>query len=392
MSFISTPPYATNPSKHIYTPKGWNDTWLAAKNASGTTPAWIYFHGDSIWQGPVCTNFATKSFWALVAAGVLAQGWSRYADFWPCALSADFLTFSGGTYNGTPPWVINSVTNRGYLSWANARPLQYSAANAANPLATFTTPYACTSFDFLHMPNGAGSWQYSVDGGATQTVNVTATGAYTRLNVASLANTTHTITVFNTSAANALILDGIVTYNSTTSGIGFANCCVSGNSASAYTSSANSPVPRTGILMGREKTTSPVGNFGFPTQPHLALIELGINDNNGANGLDNFEYSMQAIIDAYRSGRQNTSLLIACASNPSGISSDVTTAFSTFSPFYSKQVQLQRQMADAYNCAFVNFHADWGGTGVARGYQGAAQIHPTDSGHLYMANAVLGII
>jgi hypothetical protein len=391
MSYAFSPPvYATSPAPHVYTPKGWDSVWKAGKAASGTTPAWCTWIGDSYMQGSVCSDFMVKSFRAICTAGLVAK-YTRYGDFWPVSYSTDFVTFSGGTFNGTPPWTVNSTTSRAYLSWMLSKPASYSASNAANPILTFVTPYACTALDILHSPNAVGSWQYSVDGGATQTVNTTATAAETRIPITALANTTHTVTIFNIVNANACIIDGICTYANTT-GVGYGHLAYSGASMRDYISPSNSPSPRNYILQGRERSTVYTGNFGFPTQPHLAIIALGLNDTTQQLSLSLYEYGLADMCEALRGGRQNASILILGQSSPDTIHSDVTTGLSnTFNQTWRHYLAAQERVAHAYNCAWVNIHAKWGDSGAALGFQAVAQQHPNDNGHADIA-AVLGAL
>src|SRR2546428_864915 len=97
-------------NKFIFLPDGWNDAWVSAKAASGSTPAQIAFLGDSYTQGMVSSNWYTKA-WPVLVRNFILNSYPLYADFWGVTESASFVTFAGTTIAGTPPFVVNVAAN-----------------------------------------------------------------------------------------------------------------------------------------------------------------------------------------------------------------------------------------------------------------------------------------
>ena len=367
-------------------PDGWDDCWKAAKANSGSAPAWLTVIGDSVSAGAVSSDYVNKS-WTAVLKGKLAPPYRLYGDFWPTSMSASFATFGG-----TPPWVMNDTPT--WYRWGmGALPL-YSGA-PANPVMTFTTPYACTDLDLVYLDYAAGTWTYTVDGGAAQTVTTTGAGYAKRVQATGLANTTHTVAVTGQSASYVALLQGIATYGSRSAGIGFGRIAYSG--ALAVDDAASNAVPSDMCQQWQGYGATTTG-FGFPTQPSLAIVELGINDcanagsHAGGCGPTQYRRVLTRLVQAFRRGVPNCSVLILGASNPDGVSSDVTSGLFGNPHSWNLYLAAMKDVGATYGCAFVDIHAKWGETGVAQGFQAANQPHPTDAGQADIAAVLAEIV
>lgn len=371
-------------------PHGWDDVWVAARNASGSTPCWITVIGDSVGQGSISTDFMATSWYALLR-GSLINRYGLYGDFYSLAESARFLTYAGGTYNGTPPWVIG-VAPAAWNAHGYGRVPTWTSA--PSNFATFVSPAACTAMDIIygHPYVSSGTFTYTVDGGTGVVVSMGNTDQYQhRAQITSLANTTHTIILTAQSADNAAHVWGVATYPSGGTGVGFGKLSAGGVKLIDWTTSSTQPNNRMTLMQGL--TSSASTGFGFPTQPHLAIIELGLNDCQSlALGPDGFEHGLRLMIQGLRRGRANCSIVLLVPSNPDGQSSDVTSGLLSNPENWPLYAAKMASVARAWNCALVNIHGKWGENGVALGFQGATNPHPIDAGHADIAALLGGIL
>jgi lysophospholipase L1-like esterase len=149
--------------------------------------------------------------------------------------------------------------------------------------------------------------------------------------------------------------------------------------------------------------TQAATGFGFPTQPNLTVIALGINDCNNARSETDFRNGLQRFIQATRRGNASSSiLLVSCyypfnnqsgGANYSGFaySDDNNSGFANGDGWNAFKTAMAR-VARAYSCGFVDLEQRWGATPVAKGFLPTNDIHPTDAGHQDMANAILAVI
>jgi lysophospholipase L1-like esterase len=212
-----------------------------------------------------------------------------------------------------------------------------------------------------------------------------------RTQLTGLANTTHTIVFTGQSAPIAMLIFGIATYKSRTTGLRFAWTAKYGTPLSGFTLGTTPDYGQDQIWQGRSGAT--LTGFGFPAQPDLAIIGLGINDcrNIGSGyALEGYQAGLRMICQAVRRGNANASILFVAFSNPDGDNSDVTSPFAN-SIQWPLYIDRMLNIAIDYNAAMVNLHAKWGELGVASGYQVATDPHPTDAGHADIAS-VLGAI
>ena len=388
-------------NKFCYLPSGWNDAWQTAKAASGTTQANLLQIGDSVGQGFVSTDVFAKGYFGLMRANLL-KTYTLGGDFYGPQMNATF-----DSHVTTPPYVYGagarSFGNGGRGYWI------YNNAVYAGNFVTFTTPYACTAIDIHYGNYTAGAFDYSVDGGGAVTQTVTGSGGtgpdctHAKISLTGLANTTHTIAFQNPTATPAsCLITGITTWKSTTTGINFANMSVSGFSSANFVTRVDSasnplcPALYQGYTPQKEGqgSASQIANntgYGFPTQPHLAIIQLGINDLQQSVSAATFATNVTYFIQAFRRGQPNASIILLGASNPDGVNSDMRTPFTGAKNWQQYLLQMFT-LAQMFNCAFVNIHAKWGELGVTSGFQASGDGHPLDAGHQDIANVLNTII
>ena len=123
--------------------------------------------------------------------------------------------------------------------------------------------------------------------------------------------------------------------------------------------------------------------FGFPAQPHLGVIALGLNDCRIGYSPDSYQRVIRRMVQAFRRGQSDGSIATIAFSNPDGESSD-TVGFPNAKQ-WGNFIADMKSIAQTYNSAFVNINAKWGELGTTYGYQTANQPHPTDAGHADIA-------
>lgn len=371
--------------KFLFAPDDWDTGYRAALRGSATAPVNLAVLGDSFSHGsPAVTDFTNLIWWPRFRSGLLAK-YSQGADFWQITQCNAFFAQGGNTYNGTPPFTSVNTSNVALFYGFGFGAMAWWSPNPAGTLWTFTTPYACTDIDILTIDWFTGSWIYTVDGGADQTVTIATAPSPNNLRrtaITGLANTTHTIICKSQSGGNVHAIMGCIAWKSKTVGLRFAWCAAAGAYVASFTGAGQTALPDwSHSLIWQGKSGSTETGFGFPAVPDLAIIALGINDCTGfGQAPEGYQGGLRRICQAFRRGNPNCSILFMANSNPDGDSSDVTTSFAN-SIQWPLYIDRMMNIAIDYNAALVNFHAKWGETGVNQGFQLATDPHPTDNGH-----------
>jgi GDSL-like Lipase/Acylhydrolase family len=390
---------------YLFLPDGWDAAWKAAKSAAGTTPAQIMFLGDSIQVGVLASDWK-NSYVHLIRESLKTSLGGLHADYFGAAGYSANPSFN---VPGTPPW-SNDVGAGAVINLANAFGWHYDIhdTNATEPTTyyhqTFTSPDACTDLDLFYVDFISGTFKYSVDGGTDQTLTCTNASSNSIAPVVKvqaatgLASGIHTLAVGKQSVSAVAIPMGVAEYPTGRSGGGLAiaRFCAGLTNLSDYfgTSTTQHPPNRpelfSGPMSGSATVSSP-RTFGFPTQPHLAIIALGVNDCNAALSAANFESVLRRIIQSIRRGQQNASILFHIVCNPDPDSSDCTSGFQGAN--WNTYTNLFMDYAQRYNCAVLNTHAKWGETPVANGMLTVPNnVHPTIAGHADIATDLLGVL
>jgi lysophospholipase L1-like esterase len=387
---------------YLYLPDGCMTGWQNAKAAAGATPAQILFFGDSVQSGTAGASDWKKTYPHLLREALKASLGGLKSDYFPAwGLSLTPLA----AVAGTPPWgAIAATTPSGRTGVIGWHSIDYETAVGAQAgyLQTFTSYDSCTALDLFYQDFNSGTFVYSLDGGADQTVTCTNAGSAANTNVkkislTGLANTTHTLAVGKQSAAAVCIPVGVATHNAAlTGGLQIARFCNASASLAAdyITNSAGPNAQRLEVLAGLTPSGGGgVGTaFGYPMQPHLTIFELGINDCQNAMIQADYATALRRLIQSCRKGRPNASIMLHIVCNPDANVSDNTS--NVFAPGnWPNWMQLMIQYAQMYNCAVLNTHAKWGETPVASGFlSNAANVHPLDAGHADIAADLLKIL
>lgn len=393
--------YAQQGKSWMHLPKGWDTAWKAAKAAQGSTPAHMAAIGTSVTAGSNCTDYMSTSWFQLLRGSLLAaSGNSLCADFWPAwTFTANVNTAATGSMPYTNPAVV-TVYEGGYGRCI-------SAPATTMPWTTFTTPQACTKVEIVYVDFGSGTWDYKIDGGSAVTVTTTNSGSGTaqvkKVTISSLANTTHTVAVGNASGTNVLMLVGISCHAATT-GLGFIRAGYNAlrmvdlgtvNGAAGAGATSSFPVDKIALWQGMTPG-GPGGaatGFGFPTQPALAIIEPFLNDCLYGSHPALARATLVRLVRALRRGYSNCSILMLLPSLPDGVYSDNTVSgFTSRGTFYGDYKAVARQVADHYQCAYVDIDAKWGPRSLALGFQASADLHPNDAGMADIATVLSALI
>jgi len=383
--------------RYLFLPTGWDDTWRTAKTASATTPAWIAFLGDSVAQGAATTTYLTQGFPAVITAGLKTRYPTEYAEYHPVS---DSVYVNAG-FGGTPPWVINDTAHATWNGGYAVNGALYWSGAVTNPMATFTTPVACTAVDIVFInpfaANGT-TLSYTIDGGATQTwTNVVQNGNGTQhIRITGLSNATHIIRITGQSNDFAIVLMGAACYPNgvTGTGVGYVRAATTGMSVTNFMISGQQPsLGQNFRLWNGTNGNGTARALGFPMQPHAAIVELGINDCTSYT-LTQFRYGMNRLIESLRYGQENCSIIIVGAANPIPTPwTDMTSTPTGNTSTYDQYLGVMRNIADAHRCAYFDVASLVGSTGVTDGYFAAtAGPHGTVAYHALIANSLLAVL
>jgi hypothetical protein len=387
---------------YLYLPDGWDTGWQAAKAAAGATPAQILFFGDSIQSGAAGASDWKKTYPHLVREALKASLGGLKSDYFP---AWGISSTPSAAVAGTPPWgAIAATTPSGRIGSIGWHSIDYETAVGAQAgyLQTFTSYDTCTALDLFYQDYNSGTFVYNLDGAGDVVVTCTNAGsaantAVKKLSLTGLANTTHVLQIGKQSAASVCIPVGVATHNAALAGgLQIARFCnAMATLTNDYVTGSIGPnAQRFEVLAG----ITPSGGggvgtaFGFPMQPHLLILELGINDCAGTQNGTDYQTALRRLFQAVRKGRPNASILIHAICNPDANVSDNTS--NLFLPAnWPAWVGPMYSFAQMYNCAVLNTHAKWGETPVANGFMSvAANAHPLDAGHQDIANDLLKVL
>ncbi len=144
-----------------------------------------------------------------------------------------------------------------------------------------------------------------------------------------------------------------------------------------------------------QPTFIPAGAFGFPTQPHLAIIGMGVNDlafNYSAANVTNYEITLKRLVRAIKRGQPKTSIVLFVEYMPDVYASDGGSFASGNSLYWHQYVDAIYNVAIAENCAVVNNDRRWQPFAVTNGFVNANDVHPTDLGNADELGPFLGIL
>jgi hypothetical protein len=254
---------------------------------------------------------------------------------------------------------------------------------------TCTTPYACTALDILVSPSqgGAPAFSYTLDGaGSVNVTNVANAPMSKAISLTGLTNQVHTLVLSGATAAGRLEYQGMTTYNpGATGGLGFANFGYGGQSSQSHETDGVAQA-----WLGATTNAFTPGNFGFPTQPHLFILQGGINDALNLRGAQQWEFIYGRIIQMILRSRTNASIMILASADPTTYA-DSSSPFGNADWYYPIKEAMYR-IARRFNCALVDVDAKWNLTPKGQGFLTGTDGHPNNAGQLDIANLILGVI
>ena len=394
---------------YLYLPSGWDTAWKTAKAAIGSQRAYITGIGDSIMSGQGSSNILTTSWWALMRSAILAANGNQ--------LGGDLfgMNYTPMGYNPPgSPLTLYGVQNTDYywayaaFSWA-----LFSNSTVKIPLISCTTSYPVTGFDIIYIDYVPGVWTYNIDGGSNTTVTCTGNGAFAnsivkKVSITGLTSGVHTLNINSPDTNAACVILGITPYASS-SGFCFANMAlasfglVQGSAANASLSdTALMPPDKLSLYQGYTgKTSAPTAltGFGFPAQPDLAIIAIGVNDAGTSITRIQYRDALDRLVRCLRFGKSDAcSIIIAAMYQADGTlatSTAVTNQEFTqwgLTPYHDFRAAML-EVAQCRNCAFVDVYSAFGNKPVSNGWiTSATDIHPTNAGHAKIASLMGSIV
>jgi hypothetical protein len=411
MPQVSDPGYDPSLAQYCLLPVGWDAGWRLAKAQRGSRLVTITGIGDSIMAGQGSTDPMRDSFWALLRAGLLARdGGQLGGDHYGWSYNPGL-----GLATAVPPLVLAGVATTDWTTYYAGYTLGvFQAAKPNAPFVTFTAPYAVTGFEIVFLDYAAGTWTYQVDGGAAQTVTCVSAGSVVTCTVrkqviSGLAPGMHTLTI-NALGSTANICN-ILGVSSLCSGVGlaFANCSlpgyglVTGFALHASLSDTGAfPYDKRALYqgyMGPTAAPTALTGFGFPTQPDLAIVALGVNDAGQSVTRAAFRDALLALVYSLRYGRgDGGSIVLLAPYMPDGVLSTATSVTDQDITFeavtaYRDIKAAMLEVAQTCGCAFVDVQRMFGRTPVTNGWvTSVSDLHPTPAGHLKIANLLSSIL
>ena len=340
--------------------------WFASLAGRNSSPVDILFGpGDSITEGSGATTKADR--WQDLVRDALR---SRYQ---PSGVAGGAGYIPAFTYYNNP------VTYSGSYTQPSTNGLGFLGITMS-PAATATLSFTGTALDvFVTKVSGGGTLTVSVDGASSgtgfasiSTANASqVNGAVTR--VGGLSAGAHTVVV--TASSGTSTLEGLMVYNGDeTKGIRIWNNAHSGHSAGSFTSTG----PWTGALAA--------------IQPALMVIMLGVNDwrtaSTSITAVSNYIANVRSIISAARAACTvpPSVLLIAPYLPATGTNNGII----SYQPFQNCLYELAESLSDT---TLLNLFARTGGNsfqGTQLGLLQGDNVHPSDKGHQFIADAVAG--
>lgn len=288
---------------------------------NGVADARLAFIGDSTTAGLLTTSTGlwSRSATALLAKMMSARGIPVNAN----SMMGDQGRVGGATFTTFDPRVAlgaNWSSAAAGQSFAAGSPLSNTAGSGTlgfTPTDPVTgAAYAFDTIDVYYVQNPAyGSFQIAVDGGAAIGGTVACAGTRS-LQVASRSTTLagHTVNI-NATVAGQIFICYIVCSNSAQKAVRILN-----HGSGSYTS--------TNFLMGTVGDFTPMAAIANnaltpPLAPHLAIIDIGINDRRLGAYTSAFDTNVQSMISQLISVGSD---VVLCKPVPSDITS---TAFTT---------------------------------------------------------------
>lgn len=375
----------------VYVPAGWGQFWRAKRDAAaaGTALARIITVGGSATQGFYASNPRTKSWPGVVASTLQGLYGDGGSGFQQTSLSATILT--AGDPTALAAWTTAGAVVTQTGTWtqggsAYGPGTNYLYSDGTGNTLTFKARGTTVRIYTVIGGSTRPAMLYSIDGGSDVSVaQPSGTAAIQVTTITGLTDTTHTVVVKVGTASAGQYVSVCGVSGEKASGVIVHNLALAGASSSRY---AN---PATAALNATYN-----GGPDFPCD--LAIFTAGPNDAAANVTGDTWAANIAKWLKAVRdTGSQlgDTDVIIAL---PHLGKHDVT----NFK--YQDYAERARALADAYNCAVVNWWAlgrnsweywnslGYWGTNAGTGAAGTDSVHMSDAGFQFMADAILPIL
>jgi lysophospholipase L1-like esterase len=330
---------------------------IAGMRALGTSRMRIACLGDSVTAGYVATvpgNEPTTAYPAILSAYLQSLGIATRMDsgaFAPVVAQPGDTRFVIGT-----SWVTTNNTN-------GATPIFLRGATGA--LATTFTPTGTVdTFDlwYFNVNNGA-TFTWSIDGGSQTTVTTTNAHTFVKVTIPCGSIGNHTLSILPTSASQVYMFF-VEGYASTVFDCSILNVGFDGSRATGW-----SPT-----LEG----TDAIGTFAHNLNCPLNILQLGINDIQGAVTTTQFNQAITNIAQTLQANGQDVVLMVP---NPiSGQTIGIQVAYQEQQ--YNVAQFLGIPWISVYNLFGQNYV-----TSNTKGYM-SNSLHPSVPGYAYIGNYV----
>jgi hypothetical protein len=413
VGFIAAPAKPDKP--HVFVPKGSLDGMRAAIRAADATPFRVHFSGDSVTHGGSVSgagDWRLDSFPYMVRADLLDHyGLADGAEYFNISeaqngmvanyASAGYVG-SGGT--GIGPWAFTAAYS-GSEDGFFRRPTFAGTATMTTPGTEYVKFYAPPGTTRLEMLDWAPrvtapfTWRYVLNppnladlsvGAVTVTYGSNTPTISKRTIYDSAARGDLVLYAGHQSTSQAMQLIGMNAYKDAARGLHFARIAWPGKSMAHLTRADLIPGDKPGVLFKDSQ------GLGFPFGPHLLVLAWGINDNVEADpwlSPSRFRRALARCVEAYRSYRIDGSVIIL------GLYYSVAAAYGDAGGFSKREgwmeyLRAMRDVAEQWNCAYVDIHAKWGPLAFSQGFASASgDAHASlPAGHRSIADSLMDAI
>lgn len=372
----------------IYLPPGWGATWRArlATAKAGTSTAVMAAIGASSTQGYYASNLRTKSWVGLVQASLQTGYGDGGSGFRSSSMTALFETANGVPAGAVSVYDANG--NNAILggTWTQGAGDYGPGANFLETVATgatWTLSVRGTTAKIFTIDGGHAGWTYTVDGGSPVTVTDSGSG-------------TQTIRVTSISGLSAGAAHQIVITYAGDNVKKLSVCGIAGENSSGV------------IVNNLARYGSRAGNFGNvdqtlgapwmagPSYPaDLVILTHGPNDAVNSDTGDTWAKNIRRIMGIIREGYPGADILLVL---PHVGKYDIS------QNLYQDYALRARGLAEAFGAGLVDMWtigrnswnywntAGYWGSSSSPGATGTDNVHPSDSGHAYIASVVLPIL
>ena len=377
------------PRQFVRVPPGWGEQWYSARAQAGNRLVRIGILSASIAVGEIASNWRTKGWPALLAAGLQ----SRYGDGGSGWISPAWSTMwatapGGGQVTRTGNWT--RVENEGGITKDSIRP------TAVGNGATMTFPFRGTTLDIFCKTNPSyGRVDYRIDGGSAVQIPLNEAVSIKKTTVTGLAPGEHTVQLI--AAAGDSRIFGVRGRNPT--GMIVDNISTSGQKL------VHQADPTTGITDPEAtSTTKSVAGATLDTLGPFDVIIIGLGPNDaifdeGVNLQDSLWNALDVIHNrAVKNGPTTARPPDLIASIEHIGNADTLPVFALFKRDWTQIASVLRDWSEAVGAALVDHWAQgrrsWG-YWQNKGYWGSGNadpVHPNDAGHAAYADPYLSLL